>query len=48
MVHSKNENLTTAVLLKICTAPECDISDIVEVIDTNDEKWVTVQLTELL
>ncbi|HCA30640.1 MAG TPA: XRE family transcriptional regulator, partial [Ruminococcaceae bacterium] len=28
----KNENLTTAVLLKICTALNCDISDIMEVV----------------
>ena len=34
----KNENLTTAVLLKICNALECDISDIMEVIDTDDKK----------
>lgn len=28
---SKNENLTTAVLLRICDALKCDISDIMEV-----------------
>lgn len=28
---SKNENLTTDVLLKICNALKCDISDIMEV-----------------
>lgn len=28
---SKNENLTTDILLKICTALNCDISDIMEV-----------------
>ncbi len=28
---SKNENLTTDVLLKICDALKCDISDIMEV-----------------
>jgi putative transcriptional regulator len=29
----KNENVTTDVLLKICSALHCDISDIMEVID---------------
>ncbi|MPM14831.1 hypothetical protein SDC9_61195 [bioreactor metagenome] len=29
----KNENLTTAVLLKICSALDCNISDIMDVID---------------
>ena len=33
---SKNENLTTDVLLKICDALKCDISDIMEVL-LNDE-----------
>lgn len=33
---SKNENLTTDVLLKICDALKCDISDIMEV-SLNDE-----------
>lgn len=28
----KNENLTTAVLLKICTALNCDIGDIMEIV----------------
>lgn len=28
----KNENVTTDVLLKICQALECDISDIMEVV----------------
>ena len=28
----KNENLTTAVLVKICNALDCDISEIMEVI----------------
>ncbi len=32
----KNENLTTDVLVKICSALECDISDIVEI--TKDEE----------
>ena len=29
----KNENITTDVLVKICKALNCDISDIVEIID---------------
>lgn len=29
----KDENLTTAVLLKICDALECDISDIMELVE---------------
>ena len=29
----KNENLTTAVLLKICSALDCNISEIMDVID---------------
>ena len=33
----KGENVTTDVLLKICGALECDISDIVEVIDDDLE-----------
>lgn len=33
----KNENVTTDVLVKICTALQCDISDIMEVsIDTTN------------
>ena len=32
----KNENVTTDVLVKICTALQCDICDIIEL--TNDEK----------
>ena len=30
---SKNENVTTDVLVKICKALKCDISDIIEIID---------------
>lgn len=33
----KNENLTTAVLVKICNALDCDISEIMEVIPENNE-----------
>lgn len=32
----KNENLTTDVLVKICSALDCDISDIMEI--TKDEE----------
>ena len=31
----KNENVTTDVLVKICTALQCDIGDIMEVIEKN-------------
>lgn len=31
----KGENLTTAVLLKICSALDCNISDIMDVVDDN-------------
>ena len=34
----KNENVTTDVLVKICTALKCDISDIMEIIWTEGEK----------
>ena len=34
----KNQNVTTDVLLKICTALHCDISDIMEVIEDDDLK----------
>ncbi len=33
----KGENITTSVLLKICNALECDISDILEVIVDDSE-----------
>jgi DNA-binding Xre family transcriptional regulator len=29
----KNENVTTDVLVKICKALKCDISDIMEIVD---------------
>ena len=35
---SKNENLTSDVLLKICNALKCDISDIMEVSLNDDEQ----------
>ena len=34
----KNENVTTDVLVKICTALKCDISDIMEIIEIEREK----------
>ena len=34
----KNENVTTDVLVKICTALKCDISDIMEIIEIAGEK----------
>ena len=38
----KNENVTTDVLVKICTALQCDICDIIEL--TNDEKLLEDKL----
>ena len=34
----KNENLTTAVLLKICSALNCNISDIMDVVDEDSQE----------
>ena len=34
----KNENVTTDVLVKICTALKCDISDIMAIIEIEREK----------
>lgn len=34
---SKNENVNTDILKKICIALECDISDIMEMVDSNLE-----------
>ena len=34
----KDENVTTDVLVKICTALKCDISDIMEIIEIEREK----------
>lgn len=33
----KGENLTTAVLLKICNTLDCNISDIMDVVEVEDE-----------
>lgn len=32
----KGENITTDVLLKVCKALDCDIADIMEVVDNKD------------
>lgn len=32
----RNENVNTDILLKICKALECDISDIMEIVSEND------------
>lgn len=32
----KNKNVTTDVLLKVCTALHCDISDIMEVVEDHE------------
>lgn len=34
---SKNENMNTDILLKICSALECDISDIMEVVEDDKQ-----------
>ncbi len=34
----KNENVTTDVLVKICTALQCDFGDIMELTNVSDEK----------
>jgi DNA-binding Xre family transcriptional regulator len=35
---SKNENLTTDVLLRICDALKCDISDIMEILFAGEDQ----------
>ena len=32
VLYGKNENVNTEILLKICTALKCDVSDIMEVV----------------
>lgn len=32
----KNENVNTDILIKVCKALNCDISDIMEIVDDND------------
>jgi len=34
----KGDNITTEVLLRICTALHCDISDIMEVVEDNPQE----------
>lgn len=34
----KGENITTEVLLRICTALKCDISDIMEIVEDDAEE----------
>lgn len=36
----KNENITAAVLIKICNALNCDISDIMEMVDIPEKDEV--------
>lgn len=33
----RNENVSTEILVKICNVLRCDISDIVEIVETNDQ-----------
>jgi DNA-binding Xre family transcriptional regulator len=35
---SKNENVTTGVLVKICMALNCDIGDIMEIVDRTEKQ----------
>lgn len=35
---SKNENVTTDILVKICKALNCDIGDIMEIVDETDKQ----------
>ena len=34
----KGDNITTDVLLRICTALDCDIADIMEIVNEEDKK----------
>lgn len=43
---SKDENVTTEVLVKICTALNCDTSDIMEIVPDADEKRTTAKAEE--
>ena len=33
----KNENVNNEILVKVCNALNCDISDIMEIVDDNDQ-----------
>jgi DNA-binding Xre family transcriptional regulator len=35
---TRGENVSTAILLKICTALHCDVSDIMEVVEDPDKE----------
>ena len=35
---AKNENVNTEIIRKICTALQCDISDIMEMVDNTKDK----------
>lgn len=35
---SKNENVTTEIILKICKALNCDVSDIMEVVEDSENE----------
>lgn len=35
---AKNENVNTEIIRKICTALQCDISDVMEMVDNEREK----------
>lgn len=37
---SKNENVNTEILRKICTALQCDVSDIMEMVDDSQNKSI--------
>jgi putative transcriptional regulator len=34
----KNENVNTAILLKVCKALKCDVSDIMQIVDDDSTK----------
>lgn len=42
----RNENVTTAILAKICTALECNVGDIMDIVDSN--KHEVAELEERL
>lgn len=42
----KNENLTTTVLVKVCNALDCDISEIMEVVPDGDVSELSNELKE--
>jgi DNA-binding Xre family transcriptional regulator len=34
----RNENVTTAILAKICTALDCNVGDIMDIVDSNKQE----------